>query len=219
MRPRSLAVEIHRRFSALPGSEHIATCSAIEGLVRWIRRARPRHVLELGAGIGTLTQATVTALLELHGAGGFTLTTLEDHPFCREALRRNLAADWAHLRLLRGVDELPDDLASPELLITDGGDPADDRPFRRLARHATVFIEGDRRPQAAALEAALGGRPWAEADVRVLRRRPRADPDGRRPWDGGYRVYRLDPTLGDRVLCGALRARTAAVYRARRWFG
>lgn len=215
MRPRVRAAQIHERFSTRPGSEHIATRSAIEGLILWLQRTRPRRVLEIGSGIGTLTQATVSTLLDLHGPGGFSLVTLEDHPFCRTALRENLASDWAHLTLQASVDELAVD-RPPDFLITDGGDPTDDRPFRSLAPRATVFIEGDRRPQATRLEEAIGGRRFAEADVRLLRRRPDEEGQSRR-WDGGYRVYRLDPTPWDRMLCRGIGLRTKVVYRLRRW--
>lgn len=210
---RRLARAVHRRFRGRPGSEHIATESAVRGLVRALRRARPRRVLELGAGIGTLTEAAIRVLERLHGPDGYTLVATESDPFCLEQLDRNLADRRGCLRVVADPGALPADAGPFDFVIADGGEQDDPRPFRDLARGATVFIEGDRRPQAATLEAAIAGRPFARADVRILRRRTLAD--GRRVWDGGYRLYRLEPTPRWRLRLAALDLRTKVVHRLR----
>jgi len=211
--PRALAAAVHRRFRQRPGSKHIATESAIAGLVAALYRRRPARVLELGAGIGTLTAAAIDALRAVRGDGGFELVTVEDDPFCIAQLACNLADRAAAYELVTRLDDL-DEARRFDFLIVDGGDPADPRPFHRLAPRATVFIEGDRKPQAALCEAALAGRRWIGVEARTLRRRRLAE--GRRVFDGGYRLYQLAPSFGERLRFALLRLRTALVWRLRR---
>lgn len=174
-------------------------------------------MLEVGAGIGTLTYATVSTLDAVHGQRPYRLLTTEDHPFCLEQLTANLTAQHGRFTVVANAAQVPADEGPFDFLITDGGDPADTRPFQRLAPGAIVFIEGDRKPQAAALEAALAGRPWQKADIRTLRRRTL--PEGGRAYDGGYRVYALEPTVRIRIALVRHRLATALVYRLRAMLG
>ncbi len=215
--PRAFAADVHTRFSGRPLSEHIATQTAIEGLVRWLQRKRPRRVLELGAGIGTLTYATVETLSSIHGDDVARLISTEPYPPCREQLEINLIDQRERFTVVDGPGDVAPDDGPFDFLITDGGDPEDGSPFQNLAPGAIVFIEGDRKPQAAALEAALQGRAWQSADVRTLRRRDL--PGGGRVYDGGYRVYALEPGLGMRLTLLRLRLTTSVVYRLRPLLG
>lgn len=226
-RARRAARRIHRRFRSLPGAEHIATETAIAGLIVWLRRARPSRVLEVGAGIGTLTRAVLDTLDTLPDAGARSFVTFEDHPFCQQALAENFS-EGRHGDELGGEDgqgraTLIDDLGSLaagdrfDFLIVDGGRQDDATVFGRLARGATIFIEGDRVPQTEALERAVRDRPMARADVRTLRRRRLED--GRWVYDGGYRIYRLEPSLRDRFVLAVIDSRTKLIYRLRPLLG
>ncbi len=210
--PRAFAADVHARFRVRPGSAHIATQTAIEGLVRWLRRRCPERVLEIGAGIGTLTFATVETLDAVHGRGAYQLTTTECHAFCLEQLSANLMKQQGRYTVVSSPSEALDD-GPFDFLIADGGDPSDTSAFQCLARGAVVFIEGDRKPQAAALEAALAGRRWQSADIRTLRRRDL--PEGGRAYDGGYRIYALEPAIGTRLLLCCRRVATSLVFRLR----
>jgi protein-L-isoaspartate O-methyltransferase len=215
-RARRAARRIHRAFCQRPGAEHIATRAAIAGLIRWLERKHPQRVLEVGAGIGTLTWALVETLSGQRGDDGFTLYTIEDNRFCLGELRQNLQPMWGRFTVIDSVGDLGSSAAGFDFLIVDGGRQDDESLFRRLRSGAVVFIEGDRRTQADCLERALGDRPYAKADVRVLRRR--ILPNGTRAWDGGYRVYQLDPSLGGRCRLALINLRTKLVYRLRRLF-
>lgn len=208
-----LARRLYRRFRNLPGAEHIATETAIAGLIRSLRWRRPKRVLEIGAGIGTLTAALIETLDSIHRPGGFLLVAVEPDAFCRRALATNLGRDLERVRLIHSLAELGSDQRF-DFLIVDGGGREDESVFGRLAAGAAVFIEGDRAPQAAALERAAASRRLARADVRTLRRRTLEG--GHRVYDGGYRLYRLDADLGSRLRLAFLDLRTKVVYRIRR---
>jgi hypothetical protein len=85
MKSTSNASEIYRHFKQLPGSEYMATEKAIKGLVKWLKKRRPKAMLEVGAGIGTLTFASVAVLSECwegDGASPYRLISIEDNSIC-----------------------------------------------------------------------------------------------------------------------------------------
>src|SRR4051794_39986782 len=61
------AAVVWKKYSDRPGSKHIATEFAIAGIVKWVEILKPRRVLEIGPGIGTLTEALIRTLTTLHG--------------------------------------------------------------------------------------------------------------------------------------------------------
>jgi 16S rRNA A1518/A1519 N6-dimethyltransferase RsmA/KsgA/DIM1 with predicted DNA glycosylase/AP lyase activity len=106
MKSTSNAGEIYRHFKQLPGSQYMATEKAIKGLVKWLKKRRPKTMLEVGAGIGTLTFASVGALSECcegDGASSYRLISIEDNSFCLSALKQNLKDHWGRFELIRGL--------------------------------------------------------------------------------------------------------------------
>jgi len=125
MKSTSNARDIYSHFKQLPGSQYIATEKAIKGLIKWLKRHRPKAVLEVGAGIGTLTFACVAALSE--GSEGSDklspsrLISIEPNDFCRSALRENLRDQWGRFELIRGLTELSAKPGPFDFVIIDGG--------------------------------------------------------------------------------------------------
>lgn len=213
---------IYERFSRLPGSDHIATRTAISGLLTLLRSKAPENVLEIGAGIGTLTHCVLQA--SKGNSWPAQLVAVESEPFCLEQLRSNLGSSANAIRIVPTVSEALATLPSIDFLIADGGfgeltdpeSPADPKLFARLGEGAVVFVEGGRQVQRDILERQLHSRSWIRADVRTLRRAPPQDiaRKGNR-FDGGYAVYRLEPSLGYRIWFFTLRLRTSIVHRLR----
>ena len=52
---RSEALGIHRLFAAKAGAEHISSPIGLHVLLNICEEIKPKHVLEIGAGIGTLS--------------------------------------------------------------------------------------------------------------------------------------------------------------------
>ena len=196
-----LATEIHRQFQRRPGSDYIATPFTIAGLLRTMERVRPHRMIEVGAGIGTLTFAACSALEKLHGAGkgAFTLYVIESNEFCRGELAKNLAQFAGNYTLLRSGAELPSDHAAFDLISIDGRQ-LDQIP--RLSTRAAIYVEGDMRDRRDMLSTQLAHRDYCVANYRPLDR------------GKGYWLFQLDPTLRERVEMGARRAFEAAGHAA-----
>jgi 16S rRNA A1518/A1519 N6-dimethyltransferase RsmA/KsgA/DIM1 with predicted DNA glycosylase/AP lyase activity len=88
--------------------------------MRWLaavmRICRPRRVLELGSGIGTLTE------LMLRSAGEIErLYAVEPHTQCLDLLRKNLAPYDPKLVFIASEAELTGVEKPIELIVGDGG--------------------------------------------------------------------------------------------------
>src|SRR5262245_6025352 len=71
-------------FKAKEGSLHVANRVALEAIFQLVRQLKPRKVLEIGAGIGTISH-----LMLKHSHA--ELVAVEHNDFCLQELRKNLA--------------------------------------------------------------------------------------------------------------------------------
>jgi protein-L-isoaspartate O-methyltransferase len=139
---RTFADAHHARFLEYPGSNHIAGRSALAYLSALLNQTKPKAVLELGAGIGTMTE-----ILLGHPSRIERIVSTENNAFCLASLKKN-QANPAEPRLLVATKEgdVPRDVVF-DLLIGDGGFNAsgvyeDYAPQLKLG--SVVFVEGDR---------------------------------------------------------------------------
>ena len=72
------------KYSGMVGSEQIASRMSINTILFILRENAPRDILELGAGIGTITK---TILANCEGR----LTSVETNPWCIAQLQKNIA--------------------------------------------------------------------------------------------------------------------------------
>ena len=186
----TMAETLRARYAALPGSTHIASAFACAGLAVWLDRRRPRYVYEAGGGIGTLSLVALTALREFD-VPRLQYQMEERDPWCLTQWKNHigpLASEGVVLTTEWIAPRQPFDF-----VILDG--PSG--PYWEwLAHRAVIFVEGNRRPQRAALEAVLRGR-------RGLCRAHWKPQDRSK----GYWVYQLDPTRLELLRCLAVRLR------------
>lgn len=190
---------IFDRFRVLSGSGQIASEFALAGLAEWLKRRCPRRILEIGAGIGTCSEVIRRWMItDFAVFVDVEVVCVEDDPWCQAQWSQNLYLRPPGMRL---VDKIPNEFF--DFLILDGPQirPED---WAVLAEGATVFVEGNRRPQRQILERycnsadeSLGrlGRPYAKAQFKSSDR------------SKGMWIYRLNPTPGERLWFLAVRIR------------
>lgn len=195
----SIGTDVLRAFGARPGSTYIASAFAIDGLVEWLRRVRPRTVLEVGAGIGTLTSVSIQQLDAIHGPGSYRYVAIEAEPFCLGQFDANIGADRGKVTLADRYEAIPAGMAPFDFVIVDGGGPyaedgdsdldfvsAQNRLYAsELAPHGVVFVEKDRHWQRETIRYALRDRACAYCHYQPWTARP------------GYHIYRFEPTPGE----------------------
>ena len=135
---RVLAAEVHRKFSARPGAQHIASEFALARLSALINRTAPKSVLEFGAGIGTITY-----LLLKHRLGIGRITTLEENPYCIDQFHSNVPPDFdGRYELLTDASKLDGRGDRFDLVVIDQA--LDPGLYRFLAEGTWCFVEGNR---------------------------------------------------------------------------
>jgi protein-L-isoaspartate O-methyltransferase len=125
------AIEIFTAFKARPGSEFIASPFAIDELSKLVIGKRPKRVLEVGAGIGTLTYV----LCRLKEQCPFELVSVEWNDFCLGELAKNVDGEFT---LVNSMDDASGEF---DLIVIDGGSQ-DPRFVSALATRGVIFIEG-----------------------------------------------------------------------------
>ena len=135
------ALDLYNKFKAMTDSEHIASPIGIHALFAVLDENRPKNVLEIGGGIGTLS----FQVLENTDAD---LVVFENHKGCIKSLKKNLSEFEDRYTLIDDYEsfELPN--KEYDLLIVDGGNR--DLLKNVIARTRNVkgvFVEGGRAEQ------------------------------------------------------------------------
>jgi hypothetical protein len=145
-----MAKSIHREFKSKPESNFIASEFALYHIAEFLSTHRIASVLEVGAGIGTITKLLLT-----HPARPTAITSTEEVPVCLEELGKNLAdTEKRGWRLVNGISEIDKDWEF-DLVIFDGTlDP--DRQYGFFRKGTWCFVEGNRRDTRTALANYLG---------------------------------------------------------------
>jgi protein-L-isoaspartate O-methyltransferase len=149
MSAKALASKIYSEFECKPESQHIASEFALIALADLVEKIKPKRVLEIGAGIGTITK-----LLLQHPDRPAQLTVTEAHPVCLAELAKNLkGVDLMGYQLLQSSLEL-DTTAEFDLVIFDGT-LDDQKQYQIFKAGAWCFVEGGRSKTIEALKVSL----------------------------------------------------------------
>lgn len=148
-----LAREIHDKYSLKPYSKHIATLSALACLAQLLSDRKPTRVIEIGAGIGTMTE-----LMLRHDDGPPLLAAYETDPRCLEALRELADCYWNYTpRIHSDPADLP---ALCDLLIVDGG-AMNTIEWRGVRPGTAVLFEGNRVLERYLFKQFVGANGWS----------------------------------------------------------
>jgi protein-L-isoaspartate O-methyltransferase len=217
---RKLADEIYRIFGSYPGAEYIASLNAINGVLRIMKTRKPVSVLEVGAGIGTLTHALFEALRYMYdtsAAAQVRIVSTEDNEYCLEQLSHHLPdiLQDSRFTLRRTMDDAHADARGFDFIIIDGGMFDDPRYTTKLLDGGVVFVEGDRQSQRMLMQ--QSGRSFTTKSIISNRRNPDYGPYPTSKYQGGYTVFSFEPGMAEKLSAITQRIVTAAKYRLR-WF-
>ncbi|MFO1091024.1 MAG: hypothetical protein U1E46_15730 [Hyphomicrobiales bacterium] len=143
---QALARQTYARFWMRTGATLIASRYSLAQLAQIVSDRKPARVLEIGAGIGT-----VTHLLLSHPQFITKLVSVEDNAFCRSELAKNITfADWRRWSVVRSATQI-DPAERFDLIVFDGFQYAEDI-LDRLSPGVTCFVDGNRASTRRALE-------------------------------------------------------------------
>jgi hypothetical protein len=146
---RAFAQQVYETFRSKPGSQQMASLTALTYFATILREHRPRVVVECGAGIGTLSHALLSSAHPPE-----RLVLIEDYPNCIEQLRVNLGPAEGRYEVVSNPATLDVLGAKADLVIGDGGWMSPEE-YRVVSEGTVVFVEGKRLEFRKRLPAAL----------------------------------------------------------------
>jgi protein-L-isoaspartate O-methyltransferase len=156
---RTLAADIHRLFSAKPDSEHIASKFALAHLAAILRTHKIGSVLEIGAGIGTMTYLLLSMLPD-----SVAVVCTEANELCLAALDENLPREVRNRLMVHRDAHLVE--RAFDLVVIDG---SVDGVTAALFRPGSVcFAEGKRAKERRKIQQLLNERQMACAFTNYL---------------------------------------------------
>lgn len=191
MKPKNkkLARQNYKQFCGYEGSDYIASEFALETIVNIIDRFNVTSVLELGLGIGSVSD-TILKYSELNKKE-IIYSGTENNAFCLNALKKNVK-DYDKINLFSELKEINN--LKFDLIIVDGQDTSLSR-IKTYAKLNTIFyVEGDRFEQAKTLKKIFP--ESKQVNVITLKKNPKHVHGGNSTnnYIGGGRVIFKKPT-------------------------
>lgn len=146
MTDKDLAVQNYKRFCGLEGSEYIASEFALETILRVIRMFKVHTILELGLGIGSISDTVLKYSKKANHTIGYVGT--EKNDFCLNALKSNVL-DFDKIELYAELNQIKN--KKFDLIIIDGYDDTLEEVVAFCNKNTIIFIEGDRKGQTEAI--------------------------------------------------------------------
>jgi hypothetical protein len=142
MKDKDLALQNYNRFCGLEGSEYIASEFALETILRVIKRFKVNIILELGLGIGSISDTVLQYSKKANHTIDYVGT--EKNDFCLYALKSNVL-DFDKIELYAELNQIRD--KKFDLIIIDGYDDTLKEVVAFCKKSTIIFIEGDRKGQ------------------------------------------------------------------------
>lgn len=146
------AWSVYQTFKEKNGANHIASPVGIHVLLEIIKTLKPKRILEVGGGIGTLSY-TILRFTDAE------VDVFEDQPFCIKELTENLRGFEHRYTLLTDYHHFTLPRDEYDLIIVDGGGHGFVYHLVNLCRRiGGIFVEGGRSEQRKQIRRALRAR-------------------------------------------------------------
>lgn len=189
MNYEKIAEENYKKFSYIEGNQYIATEYALKTILRIIDDFKIQSILELGLGIGSISDTVFKYSNEKKIDIYYTGTEAND--FCLQALKDNVE-EYQRINLFSDIAKINND-KKYDLIIVDGSDES----LKILARftHANtiVFVEGWRGAQVNLIKDVFPKSMHVE--IIASYKNPKYGPFPSDSWSGGGQLILINPTL------------------------
>ena len=142
MNINNLATQNYKRFCGLSGSEYIASEFAIETILKLLKKSKINSVLEIGLGIGSISDS-ILKYAKINNID-IKYTGTEKNQFCLIALKSNVE-DYYCLKIYSEINQIKNEKF--DLIIIDGYDDSLKQIVSFCKNNTIIFIEGDRQFQ------------------------------------------------------------------------
>lgn len=195
MNNKQRAEKYYKYFSKLEGNQHIANLFALEKILDLLRIYKPKHVLEVGLGIGSISYS-IMDYLKNNDSKDFTYTGTEANQFCLNALSVNLKEHYSDLVIYGKIEDIPK-TSLFDFIIIDGSDDALNRISKLISKNGIIFIEGDRKNQQDILVKLFPKHKYVHSISNY--KEPEYGPFINGHWSGGGKIIYVKPTVKQNV--------------------
>jgi hypothetical protein len=210
MNYKKIAADTYRKFSILEGNQHIAGDYAIENILELIKDFNIKNILEIGLGIGSISDAVLNFSKDNSLEINYYGTELNE--FCLEALKKNVT-DLDKIHLFSDLEFLKTDIKF-DLVIVDGSDESLAKVKHLLAPRSLIFIEGGRASQVKFLKKLFP--KFIYAEIISVRKPPEYGPYHQK-WTGGGSLIFTNPNFVQKSYCFNEKVKTFLKRRARKF--
>ena len=208
MNLKQIALNTYIEFSNYEGSQHIASEFSIYKTIEIIKKNNVKNILELGLGIGTIPSAVNASFGNM-----INYTGTESNAFCLESLKRNL--NFNSVKVYSSLNEIKVK-QKQELVIVDGKDDELNKISTLISENGIIMIEGDRKDQQSKIYNMFPKALYAHM-ISNKKNHPNGIFD-KNSWQGGIKVFFINPTLSQKTYWFKERINTKLVYLKRKYF-
>lgn len=210
MKHNEISDRIYKKFSEKDGNDHIAGDYALEKILRFITQYKCSKILEIGLGIGSISDAILNYAKSNSLKIDYTGT--EANEFCLNALKQNVD-DFEKINLYSSLDNIPVS-SLYDLIIVDGSDEALSKIKKHCTKHAMIFIEGGRASQIKTIQQIFPNLYYVEV---ISNRKPPAYGPFNQKWTGGGSLIAVNPTTSQKVSMFFEKVKTFTKRRLRKF--
>ncbi|WP_418636170.1 hypothetical protein [Winogradskyella sp.] len=211
MHYKKIAVEGYKKFSNIDGNQYIAGDYALEIILRIITDFKIKKVLEVGLGIGSISDTILKHSKENNVSISYFGT--EENDFCLKALPQNVV-DYNRIALHKTISDIPK-TEKFNFIIIDGSDDALNNVKELLNSNAIMFIEGGRQSQIDIIKQIY---PKALVAEVVSMRRPPSYGPFHQKWTGSGSLIFCEPTPSQKLYWFKEKVQSYFKRRIRKYF-
>ena len=194
MKNKTQAEEYYKYFSKLEGNQHIANLFAIEKILDIIDFNRPKRILEIGLGIGSISYSIIDYLSKRQSS--FEYFGTEANKFCLEKLPENLKNYYSEINLFPNIEKVKTENKF-DLIIIDGSDNSIEQIQSMITNNGIIFIEGDRKSQQGIIVKVFPKHKFVNTISNY--REPDYGPFTTENWSGGGKLIYINPTFKQKM--------------------
>ena len=203
--------EYYEYFSKLDGNDHIAGVFAIETILKLISIYKPKNILELGLGIGSVSYSVIDFLTKKNIK--FNYYGTENNAFCLKELPKNLKEKFNIIKLYNEFKDLQSNLVF-DFIIIDGSDDSLQKIKNFVSKRAVIFVEGYRIEQVNFIRSIFPKSIFTSVISDF--KNPEFGPFDSGKWSGGGQLIFINPSFKQKLHRFYLRILTSIKYKITR---
>ena len=210
-RDKILAENNYKLFCSYQGSKWIASEFALDTILRLIRSFQIKDILELGVGIGSVSDTVLKSVKRDNKEINYYGT--ESNDFCLSVLPKYVE-DFEKIRLFSELKDIEN--KTFDFVIIDGLDDSLSKIKSYLGKNAILYVEGDRKVQTKTLLSMFPKHKYV--NVITLKKNPPYAHENRsiNNYIGGGQLIFTNPTLTMKFFWFKEKVSTALKIRIRK---